>query len=259
MKKSFYTLIFLAISLSSVGQKHIGYDFFSCKSNVKTIKFKVLDINFDKKLVAFKHIYELQTELFYDTEGEVINVPVDCKYAGMETYPKAGVVLGIYDLEKGTYLKTFTIYESCYELKNCYNHELSEQQLDSAKQMFKNYDLDITKKPKAILFKKKTKDISEIDINDINFSSSYKNDYDNQITISYLYANEEILFYTEYEDNFAMASSGRVFYRAAYKENGKIIFLNKYFHDNNMEGSRSFEFHDFSPVFNINGNKITLE
>ena len=255
MKSSISIVLFLIIPAMAVAQKHIDYDFFPYESSVNTIKFKVLDINFDKKLVAFKHIYELQPVFTIDYERN----PVDCKYAGMESNPYAGVVLGIYDLEKGAYLKTFTIYESCIEIMDCYDHELSAKKLDSAKQLFKDYNLDIDKKPKALLFKKQSKDSYTLNVNGINFSSSYINDYDNQKSISYLYADEKLLYYTEHDDNFVMASNAVIFYRAAYRSGEKIVFLNKYFHTNNMEGPKSYEYHYFSPVFQIKGNYIVLD
>lgn len=243
----------------SIGQKHIDFDLFPYETWVKTIKFKVLDINVEKKLVAFKHIYELQTEYYYDSDEEVIKKPVNCKYAGMEKYPKAGVVLGIYDLEKGEYLKTFTIYESCFTLKDCYDHELSAKKLDSAKQLFKDYSLEITKNPKALLFSKEGKKTYRLNVNGIKFSSSYKNDYDKQHTISYLYAGEKLLYSSVYEHGFIMGSTGEVFYKAAYKVGDKIIFLNKYLHTNNMGGAESFEYHYFSPVFLIKGDEVITD
>jgi len=256
MKKILIINLFTFAVLSSIGQKHMDYDFFPNETDVKTIKFQVLDINFEKKLVAYKHVYELLPQSTFSSGEEVQYIPVDCKYAGMEVYPKAGVVLGIYDLEKEEYLKTFIIYESCMDIKECYEHTYSEDQLNAAKKLFSDYELNIKNIPKALLFKKKSDKEKYLMTDGITFSSTFVNDYDNMLTKSFLYVDGELMYYVSHDDNFAMASHGQIYHKAAYKKGNKIIFLSKFFHDNNMEGPRSYEFHYFSPVFEIIDGKV---
>ena len=249
MRASVYILIFLFISNFSSAQKHRAYGSCPYETSVKTIEFIVLDINYEEKLVAFKHIYELQTVFEQGPDTEIEKKPIDCQYAGMEKYPKAGVILGVYDLGNEEYLKTFTIYKSCFDQNECYDHDWSEKNLNSAKQLFNGYGLDIGKKPKPIMFTKESGNKFQISVNGINFNASYKNDYDNQLTISYLYAENNLLYQVEYDDNFVMASNGEVIYTAAYTNGDKIVFLNKFFHNNNLEGYSSYEYFHFTPIF----------
>jgi hypothetical protein len=258
MKKTLITLLFAIPVFGLFAQRYHDFSF-PYETGIKTIQFKVLDINFDKNIVAFKHIYEMQECYIMGEEGEVLQKPIDCAYAGMESYPKAGVVLGMYDLAKGEYLKTFTVYESCYESDDCYSHERSVQALDSAKQLFKDYGMTIEKCPKPIFYKKEINGTSSLTLDGIKFTSSFQNDRDNMATVSTLYANGTLLFTESFFDNFVMASHGEVLHTAAYKEGDRIVFLSKFFHTNHMEGVRSWEFFQFSPVFVIMGDRVVQE
>ncbi len=258
MKKAILLLMPIMAGWSMLAQRH--HDFrFPYETSIQTLQFKVLDINFEKGFIAFKHIYEMQESFIMGDEGEMIYKPVDCKYAGMESYPRAGVVLGIYDLAKGEYTKTFTVYGSCYEIEDCDSHDQSVLKLDSAKQMFKDYGLMIDKNPKGIPFIKQSQDISSLTLDDFEIKSTFQNDYDNMQTISLLEVNGKNIFTETFDDFFVMASRGEVLHTAAYRNGDKIVFLSKFFHTNNMEGPRSWEFFQFSPVFVINGGKFDLE
>ena len=258
MKKTLITLLFANLVFGLFAQRYHGFSF-PYKAEIKTIEFKVLDINYDKNIVAFKHVYEALEYFFMGEEGEVLQKPIDCSYAGMESYPTAGVVLGMYDLAKGEYLKTFTVYESCYELEDCYSHELSVQKLDSAKQLFKDYGMTIEKCPNPIFFKKETNGTSSVTLDGIKFTSSFQNDRDNMATVSTLYSNGTLLFTESFFDNFIMASHGEVLHTAAYRDGNKIVFLSKFYHTNNMEGVESWEFFHLSPVFVIMGDQVVQE
>ena len=226
---------------------------------IKTLKFNVLDINLNKKVIGFKHVYELLPSYTYDGGGENAEKPVDCGYAGMESNPKAGVVLGVYDLEKGAFIKTFTVYKSSFKKSECFKHETSAANLDSAKELFKEYNLDITKKMKPLVFDKKDKKTTSLNLNGINITSSYESNYDEMKSVSNLYTNNKLLYYVEHHDNFAMASHAEIFYTAAYKKGNKVVFLIKYFHTHNMEGPSSYEFHYFSPIFTTANGQLSKE
>jgi len=258
MKTTSFTFLILLFSFALFGQRSDNH-YPPYEIGVKTLEFKVLDINFEKKLVAFKHIFELQEGLFDGPDGEYEANPIDCKYAGMGAYPRAGVVLGIYDLEKGDYLKTFTIYKSCYDPEDCYAHEISVLNLDSAKQMFKDYGLDIEKVPKPLKFNENNENLNSLTIDGIKFTSSYKNDHENFQTISYLNANGDLLYFIEYFETFIYSGKVEVFYQAAYKVGNRVVFLNKYFRENKMYGEKSWEFFKFSPVFEIKGLRVELK
>lgn len=258
MKKIHFFLIILITPSILYAQKQFEYGSFPYETWVKTLKFNVLDINTEKKVLAFKHIYELQANYTYDETGEIIERPVDCQYAGMESMPYAGVVLGIFDLESGQYIKTFTVYESCYNIEECYSHELSKLKLDSVKQLFAEYGLDHTKKIKPMVFSNiNDETINELELNGILLESTFVNDYDNMQTRGYLHADGELLYESHYFDNFAMASNGEVYHKAAYKKGPHVVFLIKFFHNNNMEGPSSYEFHHFTPLYLLKSNTLT--
>lgn len=251
MKRIFTFIVIILFFLNSYSQKERGFNSCPYDIEITTIDFIVLDINFEKNLVAFKHIYKKQT-IIYQDDGEIVTLyPIDCNYTGMEENPTAGVILGIYDLENGEYLKTFTIYKSCFEKENCIKYETSAKNLDSAKQLFIDHDLNIFNKPKPTDFNDNQKDGYNISIAGIDFFSNYKNNYNEGHTMSYLYANDNLIYSIEQKDFFVMASHGEIKYTSAYTNGQKIVFLNKFFHENHIEGPRSMEFFHFTPVFDI--------
>ncbi|MBN2893982.1 MAG: hypothetical protein JXL97_19085 [Bacteroidales bacterium] len=252
MKKLIITTTILILGGTILAQKM--RDFGSCpyEIEIRTLNFIVLDINYEKNVVAFKHVFEMQTQYIYTSdEDEAERHPVNCNYAGMEEYPYAGVVLGIYDLSSGEYLKTFTTYKSCYSTEQCFDYETSAKNLDSAKQLFAKYNLNIENKPKPIDFTHTSDDEFKVSISGIDFFSKYENNYNEGHTKSYLYANDKLLYWIEQQDFFIMASRGEIRYISAYSNGKKIVFLNKLFHENHLEGPPSYEFYHFTPVFDI--------
>ncbi len=254
-------LIVTCVFLSSgiYGQRHFKSGSVPYETGIVTIDFIVLDIDFINQLVAFKHVYKLQNDMTFNENGQIIDKPIECGYAGMQEYPEAGVILGVYDLKKGAYLKTFTIYKSCYDKKDCFSHKVSTANLDSAKAFFKKKNLNIARKPESFTFTKVSNVAAAVNVGGKKYTTSFKNDYDNSKTICYLNCNGSQIYSTEYDDSFAMATAGHVLYQNAYKEANRIVFLSKFYHDNNMEGVRSFEFFDFSPMFIINGNNVAID
>jgi len=250
MKKIIVLIILLSFSFITFSQKHRTLNSCPYDTEIKTLKFEVLDINYEQGLVAFKHIYEMQT-IFYIDFGEEYQRPIECGYVGMSKYPYAGVILGIYDLNTGEYLKTYTIYKSCFEKDSCMDYALSSKNLKLAKQLFLDYGLNIENKPQGIKFEKETSKNNKLEIKGITFTSYYENDNDNEVTYSYLKANNKLIYKITQEDSFIMGSSGKITYEYAYTDGKYIVFLNKYFHKNNIEGALSMEFYHFSPVFRL--------
>jgi hypothetical protein len=257
MKKLIFLFVYIISPILSFSQivKYREYISVPYQYEIKTIVFKVLDINYKNNLVAFKHIFKLLT--FYDEEGNAYQKPYNCKYAGMQKYPEAGVILGVYDLSKQEYLKTFVIYNAASQQSECSKIELSKIMLDSAKQFFKEKGLDISRKPSAIYFK----DLGNQQILDYEHlyfeAESYRDDESNDmLTLSILKAtddrngNSNAIYVINQQDHFEMASSSQIKYIAAYKKGNKIIFLNLFHHITGMDQTEVVIYH-FSPVFDL--------
>ena len=226
--------------------------------SIETIEFTVLDINFDNNLVAFKHVFKLLTQ--YDEMGKVYQKPCDCNYTGMQDNPTAGVVLGVYDLSKQEYLKTFTIYNSTFKNTECFDFETSSTNLDLAKQYFKKHNLDITKKPESQNFSDEI-----IKIDGITFSytneRTMNDDMSDMNTVSRFFATQkhkELIYIVNQEDLYYMASGGTTSYLSAFKQNDKVVFLSIFEHISAMAGSPNTETYQFSPVFEISKLKKML-
>ncbi len=251
--KQIVLLTFLLNFLSDLfGQNIIQHEFTApYPIKVETISFTVLDINFNKQLVAFKHVFKLPT--IYDETGEVYQQPCNCHYVGMEKQPFAGVVLGVYDLKTQKYLKVFTIYQAAYDTSECMNYNKSKENLAEVKEYFKTHDLDITQKPTPLYFS--TDKENSLIIDGIKFSAISERLDDSQeflyATMSKLYANGDLIYIIEQEDHFEMASGGEIRYIAAYRNKNKVVFLNLFHHTNNMAGDADADIYHFSPIFDL--------
>ncbi len=261
MKKVIFAIIFSICLTFVYSQTTKSRDFFSAPYGyfIETIEFTVLDINFDSNLVAFKHVFNLSPS--FDVETEKMQEACDCKYAGMEEYPYAGVVLGVYDLSKQEYLKTFTIYNATFDEKECFDYQLSNKKLDSAKLFFKNHNLDISNLPKPSFVIPENQatpaygaDELYFSFNNIVFIYTNRNTYDDDdfaVDISKLYVNDKLIYTIFQQDNFRMSSFGKVYYVNIYQKGNKFILLNLFYHINRDALSAHSEFYHFSPVFNL--------
>ena len=255
MKNLCLTFLFLIFVFPGFSQmvKVRSYHSAPYPDNIKTISFTVLDINYDTKLVAFKHVFELLT--VYDETGNVYEQPCNCHYTGMGEHPLAGVILGVYDLSKQEYLKTFTIYKSVYYDSLCMSYEEAKKNLDSAKAFFKEHNLDISRKPEPIPFQKLSLSEYEVSLGGHHFRTvSERLDEGDDFTyeiISKLYANDKLIYTIKQEDDFIMASGGVIQYVAAYTKDNKIVFLNKFYHENHLAGETDRETYHFTPVFEL--------
>ncbi len=258
MKKQILIIIFLMTIISLKSQVIVNREFNSSSyhSAIMTNEFTVLDINFDKKLLAFKHVYEPRTA--WDEMGEIYQQACDCKYAGMEDKKLSGLVLGVYDLSSQKYLKTFIIYNASYEMADCYPYELSVKMLDSAKQFFIEQGLDITKKPQPVaLDVKGDSDKTFIYENlEFKYNNEWETDWDNNtmITSSNLWVvtgEEKLIHKINQDDNYYMASGGTIDFISAYKEDDEFVFLNLFYHSSHKAGFTDQEVYHFTPIFKI--------
>jgi hypothetical protein len=241
-------------------EKKRDFDSSPYPNTIEASDFIVLDINFDKNLVAFKHVFKLATVT--DEMGEISQQACNCRYIGMDSIPYSGVVLGVYDLTKQEYLKIFTIYNAAYEIEDCYEYKLSLIMLDSAKQYFVDNNLDITKKHKPLELFKVDEHENCFVYNGINFKNTHDSNTDcdapMMIIISELStfqkgnSDSSRLIYTIFQQDFYfMAGGGCIDYIAAYEEDGNFVFLNVFNHYNRVAGLSNTETYHFSPVLNI--------
>ena len=254
MKKIFLSIIIIIFSFINYSQDVVLRDFCnpSYPFEIKTIEFIVLDINYKNNLVAFKHIYEIESRPVSDMDLDNILEPCNCHYTGMEKKPFAGVILGVYDLSTQEYLKTFTIYNATYFDSLCYDYELSKKKLDSAKLFFEDNNLNISQKPTPLLFSENESAECRLRIGKnifISTSEKIPNDKDYvNATSSKLFANGKLIYEIKQQDDFSMMSGGDVFYISAFLKNNKIVFLNK-FHHNSSQGD--IETYNFTPIFDL--------
>lgn len=245
---------------------------FPYNNEISTNDFIVLDINFEEELIAFKHIYELP---YCEHYGGSTDSALNCNYLGMNNYPLSGVVLGVYDIKNQEYKRTFTIYESVYELENCTDYEQSVIMLDSAKQYFLNNKLNIENKPMPINLhpieiKKETEIINNYELlNTFSFCFEglifeYNNikTYNEYITESELSVKSKTdsisnmdIFIIHQKDYYNMGSGGEFEYICAYQKDNKFVFLHKFQHISGFYGSSIREMFYFTPLFDLNDFK----
>lgn len=262
MKKITVYLIITFVTFSTFSQttKKRAFTDVPYPNDIKTIEFTVLDINFDKQLVAFKHVFNLQT--VYDEDGNIYQEPCNCNYTGMQNNPLAGVVLGVYDLSNQQYLKTFIIYNPAYEKSDCYDYSSSSKNLDAAKKFFSENNLDITKKPTPLYFSDDKLTIEGITFTYDNAMNTDDETMGEMITISKLYGfykNKKVLFTVYQDDYYIMASGGKTYYKAAYKEGDKIVFLSRFDYFSHLAGETDKQTYQFSPIFNLQDLKKYLQ
>lgn len=224
------------------------------KTDIKTLSFEVLDINFEKGLVAYKHTYEILVQ--EDETGTVFQTPCDCGYAGMQDKPFAGVVLGTYDLNNDAHGKTFIVYESVDGHENCTKIEESQVRLAEAKKHFSEEGLDITKKPKL----HKIADQKSFSVNHNNQNIQFKitsevvedeEDFMKMINHYKIYNEQDLMFEQKFLYSPVMAGTGHIKFISYYKHGDQILLLENFIHNSGMVGYYHNEFFSFSPIINL--------
>ncbi len=256
MKK--ITLLFKLLLIKAVlySQNYRPFEFKPYESEIKTIEYKVLDIDFENGYLAFKHIYE-KLNIYDAATGDTVEATIDCGYTGMNKYPEAGVILGVYDLNKGVYEKVYTIYKSVSRKSDCIKYEDSKKQLAEAKKYFISKKLDITKLPKPIEFEKKPKNKLTLNPENLIIAVSNIKNYDlsdHGVTSAKLSIGKNVVYKIDQKDFYVMASGGIIEFISAFRKDDEIIFMEVFKYQSNFDMPNR-EFYNFTPVFKISSFK----
>lgn len=215
------------------------------------LKFEVLAINWNSGLVAYRRIYTV--------DG------VECDYAGMQEYPKAGVVLGVYDVNKGVHMEQFTVYKSAENSSGCMTHEESKAVLEQAKQYFISLDLDISKKPDFVEFKetdsanspgfriqRQTGSVTlEPEGFDLECWNRRISSYDEYYTLGELKINDKTRYVNRHKDMFMMGSGGTIKYLFCYRNKDKILLLERFHFTSGFEDLGPRTMYSFSSIIKL--------
>lgn len=233
--------------------------------HIRTNDFVVLDVDFDKGLVAFRHVYQ---QLDINQDGAPATV--DCRYAGMEKRPYSGVVLGVYDLKSGTLKKHFVIYRAATGIGECMKLRESQAALAEAKTYIEKLGLNVKAKPIAdasnakgefkanigrrwVLIATASRRATERDwASDPVLSAAERDDSTtSSVTIGEVKTGGQVIYRSYYGDSWSMGSEGRVDYLSLFTENGKVVILERFRHRTGHLGMTDFEVYNFTPVLSI--------
>jgi hypothetical protein len=96
-------------------------------SDIVTDKFEVIDADFAKGVVAFKHTYHLVEPPAEEEDVDEAARLLRCEYPGFETMPNSGLTYGIYDLARDQLRSVYTVYRSTFT--KCSSSEESQATL----------------------------------------------------------------------------------------------------------------------------------
>ncbi len=117
-------------------------------TDIVTDRFEVVDISFEKKMVAFRHVYHLSEPPGEEEDVEESTPLKNCNYMGFEALPYSGMTYGIYDLAKDQLKSVYTVYRSTFT--KCTTAEESKQVLLDARKAIMAVGLDPDAKIKAV-------------------------------------------------------------------------------------------------------------
>lgn len=214
MKTIFFTSsLFLSATASAIEPQFIN-----------AMEWKVLAINADTHMVAFKKIYAYETE----EHG-----PIQCNYTGVK--PEDFVQLGIWSLTDQKITQTWDVYPQMSDSGECASEETSKKTLQIAKEFFTAQKLDISTPPEFIspakdetftISKKdgstRTFTISAPTETPLNPSDEYAYTYKRDIT-----SKNAVVYHFETEGNRMMASTLSAEFERAYIIGNSVVFLQK--------------------------------
>ncbi len=209
----------------------------------------IMDINWDKALLAYQVVYKLQKTI--DPNTKKLKNPCNCNYKDWQDNPYSGVYYAVYDLNKGKELKRFYVLKSAYEPKDCSNMDKANENALA----FLNYTKPLGLKivwNQFVPFVFMNRDFSDNygKVDDLNFSFGYKNMVSNgtNYTSGSVKVNGNDIFEVKQFEEQSNDGKGDFLFERVYGKYDKYLVLYEYFWQDD-KGSPKLQVVDFSPVF----------
>jgi hypothetical protein len=228
----------------------------------ETTLVQMLDVDLSTGHAALKVVH------FQTANEELGFAPPDCRYAGMEDNPHAGVVLALYDLNAGT-MEPFVVYKQAEEKGECTPRAQSDKTLAAAKAAFKAAGLDIAKKPHPVFPNEgvyafpvgegKTavhhwKHVTDVEQDDWArlFPDDPDADFSMGATLTGLRMGDQVLLSTANAYSRNMAGLSMEDFPMAWQEGDKAVFAKRTLHRNMRSGG--WESWSLTPVISLTGS-----
>ena len=242
--------LFFSFSASAQISRNRDYYTNTEQYEITNLFFNVLDINWDKGLVAYQQIYQVAD--IVSPDGDV-QTPCDCKYVGWDDYSKIGIIYGVYDLNKGKVLKDFYVLKSVYDLKDCTSKEVISDIVDDFLDYCKSSDLRIIwGEFEPFTDMNRYFGNNNVQFGDIYLKGTYvNNSYDGVgYTLGDLYINSEVAFSINQKESHIMGSAGKYLFERVYSKGNKYFLFYEYFWESGFDAPNLTVF-DFTPFFKI--------
>ncbi len=255
MKKYLY-LLFVILNITAIFQSKAqiqrNRDFKSAKERGTDIieYVNIMDINWDKALLAYQVVYKLQKTI--DPTTKKPKSPCNCNYKGWQDNPYSGVYYAVYDLNQGKELKRFYVLKSAYDPKDCSNMDKANENALAFLDYTKPLGLKIEwNKFKPFTFMNRVFLDNHGKVGDLNFSfSSINNEYDDVgYTLGGINVNGKDIF--GINQDHLNGGKGKFLFERVYANDDKYLVLYEYFWQDD-KGSPKLQVLDFSPVFEKN-------
>jgi len=242
--------LFFSFSASAQISRNRDYYTNTEQYEITNLFFNVLDINWDKGLVAYQQIYQVAD--IVSPDGDV-QTPCDCKYVGWDDYSKIGIIYGVYDLNKGKVLKDFYVLKSVYDPNECSSKENISNIVDDFLDYCKSSDLRIIwGEFEPFTDMNRYFGNNNVQFGDIYLKGTYvNNSYDGVgYTLGDLYINSEVAFSINQKESHIMGSAGKYLFERVYSKGNKYFLFYEYFWESGFDAPNLTVF-DFTPFFKI--------
>jgi len=183
---------------------------------------QVLDVNATH--AAVKTIHRQLRHPEDDTE------PHDCRYPGLEKYPRFGVTLTLVELKTGTTTR-FDVYDDAWHSSECTPFDKSKALLAKAKAAFEKAGLDITRKPTAILPQQDTFKLGGAVVKGVSARLGSKKGEDDVARVRLeLRKGATTLYRRTIAASLGGAASSALHFHSAYATSAGFVFLEEQTH-----------------------------
>ncbi len=240
---------------------------------IQTDVFDVLDVSFEKKLVAFRHIYRLPPpDAPVDDQGSDDLLPAQtpggteltrCLYPGLRDYPQSGMIVGIYDLAADRLKGAFLIYEST--MGACTTPEKYEAARARAEKRFKAEGLASQRSVSALALAEPKDGVQNFVLSNgkkrYEFRATNVHHSEGEpanacgdafmVTGGVITLAGKTVWVRCQRDNFRNISGGAFVYPQAIIKGKQAVFVERFRHSSFEEGSPSRELWSFTKIFTL--------